>query len=190
MTNPTAAMLVIGDEILSGRTRDSNMHYLAGELTRIGGSCLKDQVFATARKVDDLAEQNAAEHVDLANQIIADEGATDDWNLLRDEAEQVALDLVGGPEQRPEPAVGPRRVDEHGRRRGELPQRPADREDHVAVPALERREDPVVVLDDHDRLVRLPQRCQELVHGHAALDREARRSPWEPSSRSPSPSVR
>ena len=29
MTNPTAAMLVIGDEILSGRTRDSNMHYLA-----------------------------------------------------------------------------------------------------------------------------------------------------------------
>ena len=33
MTNPTAAMLVIGDEILSGRTRDSNMHYLAGELT-------------------------------------------------------------------------------------------------------------------------------------------------------------
>lgn len=36
MTNPTAAMLVIGDEILSGRTRDTNMHYLAGELTRIG----------------------------------------------------------------------------------------------------------------------------------------------------------
>jgi molybdenum cofactor synthesis domain-containing protein len=36
MTNPTAAMLVIGDEILSGRTRDSNLHFLAGELTRIG----------------------------------------------------------------------------------------------------------------------------------------------------------
>ena len=36
MTNPTAAMLVIGDEILSGRTQDSNTHYLAGELTRIG----------------------------------------------------------------------------------------------------------------------------------------------------------
>ncbi len=36
MPNPTAAMLVIGDEILSGRTRDSNMHYLAGELTRVG----------------------------------------------------------------------------------------------------------------------------------------------------------
>ncbi len=36
MTNPTAAMLVIGDEILSGRTRDANMHHLAGELTRVG----------------------------------------------------------------------------------------------------------------------------------------------------------
>ena len=36
MPNPTAAMLVIGDEILSGRTRDSNLHHLAGELNRHG----------------------------------------------------------------------------------------------------------------------------------------------------------
>lgn len=36
MPNPTAAMLVIGDEILSGRTRDANMHYLAGELSKHG----------------------------------------------------------------------------------------------------------------------------------------------------------
>jgi molybdenum cofactor synthesis domain-containing protein len=36
MTNPTAAMLVIGDEILSGRTREGNAHYLAGELTSRG----------------------------------------------------------------------------------------------------------------------------------------------------------
>ncbi|KJZ19136.1 competence/damage-inducible protein A [Loktanella sp. S4079] len=36
MSNPTAAMLVIGDEILSGRTRDANAHYLAGELTQAG----------------------------------------------------------------------------------------------------------------------------------------------------------
>lgn len=33
---PTAAMLLIGDEILSGRTRDANMHYLAGQLTEAG----------------------------------------------------------------------------------------------------------------------------------------------------------
>ncbi len=36
MPNPTAAMLVIGDEILSGRTRDANMFYLAGRLTEHG----------------------------------------------------------------------------------------------------------------------------------------------------------
>ncbi len=36
MSNPTAAMIVIGDEILSGRTRDSNMHHLAGQLTSVG----------------------------------------------------------------------------------------------------------------------------------------------------------
>jgi len=36
MSNPTAAMLVIGDEILSGRTRDANLHFLAGKLTEAG----------------------------------------------------------------------------------------------------------------------------------------------------------
>ena len=36
MPNPTAAALVIGDEILSGRTRDANMHHLAGRLTEAG----------------------------------------------------------------------------------------------------------------------------------------------------------
>ena len=36
MSRPTAAMIVVGDEILSGRTRDSNMHHLAGRLTAHG----------------------------------------------------------------------------------------------------------------------------------------------------------
>lgn len=36
MTNPTAAMIVIGDEILSGRTQDANTHHLAQELTAVG----------------------------------------------------------------------------------------------------------------------------------------------------------
>ena len=44
MPNPTAAILIIGDEILSGRTRDANMHYLAGELTRIGIDLLEVRV--------------------------------------------------------------------------------------------------------------------------------------------------
>ena len=36
MPNPTAAMLVIGDEILSGRTKDTNTNYLASALTQAG----------------------------------------------------------------------------------------------------------------------------------------------------------
>ena len=36
MSNPTAAMLAIGDEILSGRTLDSNSNHLAKKLTEIG----------------------------------------------------------------------------------------------------------------------------------------------------------
>lgn len=36
MGNPKAAMIVIGDEILSGRTRDANMHHLAQALTKMG----------------------------------------------------------------------------------------------------------------------------------------------------------
>jgi len=43
---PTAGMLVIGDEILSGRTRDSNMHHLAGELSRHGIRLMEVRVVA------------------------------------------------------------------------------------------------------------------------------------------------
>ena len=46
MTNPTAAMLVIGDEILSGRTRDSNMYHLAGQLTERGITLCEVRVVA------------------------------------------------------------------------------------------------------------------------------------------------
>jgi molybdenum cofactor synthesis domain-containing protein len=46
MTNPTAAMIVIGDEILSGRTRDANMFHLAGELTNHGITLAEVRVVA------------------------------------------------------------------------------------------------------------------------------------------------
>lgn len=36
-----------------------------GELQRNGGNSLKDQVIGNSRKIDHLAAQNAAEHVDL-----------------------------------------------------------------------------------------------------------------------------
>ena len=58
MTNPTAAMIVIGDEILSGRTRDSNMHYLAGELQALaaGHSQLRIELVTAAQLPAALAE--------------------------------------------------------------------------------------------------------------------------------------
>ncbi|QYU71198.1 hypothetical protein J4558_27875 [Leptolyngbya sp. 15MV] len=36
MTNPTACLLVIGNEVLSGRTRDANIQFLATRLGEIG----------------------------------------------------------------------------------------------------------------------------------------------------------
>lgn len=62
MANPTAAMLVIGDEILSGRTRDANMHHLAGRLTEAGIDLqevrvVSDSRVAIVRAVNDLREQ-------------------------------------------------------------------------------------------------------------------------------------
>ncbi len=36
MANPTAAILVIGDEILSGRTKDTNIAWMAEKLTELG----------------------------------------------------------------------------------------------------------------------------------------------------------
>ncbi|OCX65840.1 molybdopterin-binding protein [Thioclava sp. SK-1] len=36
MSNPTAAILIIGDEILSGRTREGNAYFLSQELTKAG----------------------------------------------------------------------------------------------------------------------------------------------------------
>lgn len=55
-----------------------------GELQRNGGSSLKDQVFATARKVDDLAEQNAAEHVALTDRIDAIQTEVRRWHAEKE----------------------------------------------------------------------------------------------------------
>jgi len=51
MPNPTAAMLTIGDEILSGRTRDANMPHLAAALA------VRGIVLAEARVVPDVAAE-------------------------------------------------------------------------------------------------------------------------------------
>lgn len=54
-----------------------------GELQHNGGNSLKDKVFENCRKLDDLAEQNAAEHVDLANQILAVKTEVQRWHGAR-----------------------------------------------------------------------------------------------------------
>ncbi len=58
MTNPTAAMLVIGDEILSGRTQDTNSNYLATNLTKIGVN-LKEVRVVSDEKADIVDAVNA-----------------------------------------------------------------------------------------------------------------------------------
>ncbi len=58
--NPTAAILVIGDEILSGRTREGNAHHLAQVLTATGFDLCEirvvsddhDQIVAAVRALD------------------------------------------------------------------------------------------------------------------------------------------
>jgi molybdenum cofactor synthesis domain-containing protein len=64
MANPTAAMLVIGDEILSGRTRDANMYHLAQELARHGIDLIEvrivpddhDRIVDTVRALSAIAD--------------------------------------------------------------------------------------------------------------------------------------
>ena len=51
MTNPTAAILVIGDEILSGRTKDKNIGWLAEELTKLGISLCEARVIADVEQL-------------------------------------------------------------------------------------------------------------------------------------------
>jgi molybdenum cofactor synthesis domain-containing protein len=64
MPNPTAAMLVIGDEILSGRTRDSNMHHLAGRLTEHGIALVEVRIVADDRAAIVAAVQALRETAD------------------------------------------------------------------------------------------------------------------------------
>jgi hypothetical protein len=56
-----------------------------GELQRNGGNSLKDQVYATARKVDELAAQNRHEHTDLADQIRTVKDEAQRWHEARRE---------------------------------------------------------------------------------------------------------
>ena len=54
-----------------------------GELTRNGGNSLKNQVMSNSRKLDELATQNAAEHVNLAGQIQSVKTEANRWHDAR-----------------------------------------------------------------------------------------------------------
>ena len=47
----TAAMLIIGNEILSGRTKDANLHHLASELTELGIRLMEVRVIPDVESV-------------------------------------------------------------------------------------------------------------------------------------------
>jgi len=64
MMNPTAAMLVIGDEILSGRTQDTNTHHLAGELAGHGIDLKEVRVVPDDTGAIIAAVQYLADHYD------------------------------------------------------------------------------------------------------------------------------
>lgn len=49
--NPTAAIIVIGDEILSGRTKDKNIGWLAENLSALGVQLAEARVIADSRQV-------------------------------------------------------------------------------------------------------------------------------------------
>ena len=48
--NPTAAIIVIGDEILSGRTKDKNIGWLAENLSALGVQLVEARVIADHRQ--------------------------------------------------------------------------------------------------------------------------------------------
>ena len=54
-----------------------------GELQHNGGNSLKDQVVKTSRKLDELAQQNACEHTDLAGQIQNVKDEVQRWHAVR-----------------------------------------------------------------------------------------------------------
>ena len=54
-----------------------------GELQHNGGNSLKDQVVKTSRKLDEVAQQNACEHTDLAGQIQNVKDEVQRWHAVR-----------------------------------------------------------------------------------------------------------
>ena len=50
MPNPTACLLIIGNEVLSGRTQDANLKFIATRLGEIGIRCARSASSPTCRR--------------------------------------------------------------------------------------------------------------------------------------------
>jgi hypothetical protein len=76
-----------GTDAAPGRGRTpgvmERLQSIDGELTRNGGNSLKDRVVETSRKLDELAQQNACEHTDLAGQIQNVKDEANRWHEAR-----------------------------------------------------------------------------------------------------------
>ena len=97
LTDPTAAILVIGNEILSGKVEDQNARYLIGELRRLGVSLRRIEV------VPDVAEEIADRVRALAGRVdhlftSGGVGPTHDDVTLRAVGEAFGLPIVRHPD--------------------------------------------------------------------------------------------
>ena len=63
MPNPTAAILIIGDEILSGRTQDTNTQHLATALTSAGIDLCEVRVVSDEQPAIVFCPECAAGHI-------------------------------------------------------------------------------------------------------------------------------
>lgn len=63
MTNPTAAILIIGNEILSGRTQDANTQFLCHQLTKIGVDVVEARIIRDdVEKIIETVRELSATH--------------------------------------------------------------------------------------------------------------------------------
>ena len=65
MSNPTAAIIIIGDEILSGRTKDKNIGWLAEQLNMQGIQLREARVIPDIREVIIDTVKSLSDTVDL-----------------------------------------------------------------------------------------------------------------------------
>ena len=65
MSNPTAAIIIIGDEILSGRTKDKNIGWLAEQLNMQGIQLREARVIPDIREVIINTVKSMSDAVDL-----------------------------------------------------------------------------------------------------------------------------